>query len=132
MLTAAGIASTNVVQPAGSFPWPDDYDAVIVAASVHGGKFQRNVCRWVQAYADHLNAKPSAFVPVCLGILQRDQAVQHQVRRIVDQFSSRKRLATVRDAHGCWRASLYSLQLAEALDDAAHRRQGGRRYRHQP
>ena len=45
----------------------DDYDAVIVAASVHGGKFQRNVCRWVQAYADRLNAKPSAFVPVCLG-----------------------------------------------------------------
>jgi menaquinone-dependent protoporphyrinogen oxidase len=86
MLTAAGIASTTVVRPAGSFPWPDDYDAVIVAASVHGGKFQRNVCRWVQAYADRLNAKPSAFVPICLGILQRDPAVQQEVRRIVDQF----------------------------------------------
>jgi menaquinone-dependent protoporphyrinogen oxidase len=86
MLTAAGIASTTVVQPAGSFPWPDDYDAVIVAASVHGGKFQRNVCRWVQIYADRLNAKPSAFVPICLGILQRDPAVQHEIRRIVDRF----------------------------------------------
>src|SRR4029077_14384103 len=37
MLTAAGVASTAVVHPKGSFPWPDDYDAVIVAASVHGG-----------------------------------------------------------------------------------------------
>jgi len=86
MLTTAGVASTTVVHPTGSFPCPDDYDAVIVTASVHGGKFQRNVCRWVQAYADRLNAKPSAFVPVCLGVLQRDPTVQHEVRRIVDRF----------------------------------------------
>ena len=30
--------------------------------------------------------KPTAFVPVCLGILQRDPAVQNEVRRIVDRF----------------------------------------------
>jgi menaquinone-dependent protoporphyrinogen oxidase len=86
MLKVAGVDSTTVTEPAGSFPWPDDYDAVIVAASVHGGKFQKKVAAWIQAHADHLNAKPSAFVAVCLGVLQRDPAVQKDVQNIVSRF----------------------------------------------
>ena len=65
---------------------PDDYGAVIVAASVHGGRYQKSVRRWVQGHAFQLRGKPSAFVSVSLGILQKDPKVQGEVAAIVDRF----------------------------------------------
>ena len=79
-------ASITVVQPTGTAPSPAGYDAVIVAASVHGGKFQQPVARWVQAHADALKARPSAFIAVCLGILQHEPAVEEEVHAIVTRF----------------------------------------------
>ena len=68
-------------------PAPDGYDAVIVAASVHAGRYQRPVRRWARTHADVLSHKPAAFVSVCLGVLQHDDAkVQHDLQAIVDQF----------------------------------------------
>src|SRR5438045_707893 len=45
---------------------PDHYDAVIVAASVHAGGYQRGVRQWVATHAAALTARPSAFISVCL------------------------------------------------------------------
>jgi menaquinone-dependent protoporphyrinogen oxidase len=67
-------------------PSPDGYDAVIVAASVHAGGYQRAVRQWVRAHAHALNGKPSAFVSVCLAVLQREPAVQQELTAIVDRF----------------------------------------------
>ena len=86
MLTAAGIRPIAVVQPSGILPRPDAFDAVIVAASVHRGRYQKPVARWVQAHAVRLNGKTSAFVSVSLGILQQDPAVQREIHRIVERF----------------------------------------------
>jgi len=44
----------------------DGYDAVILAASLHVGRFQGNLLRFAQAYRATLNAKPSAFISVSL------------------------------------------------------------------
>src|SRR5690242_2663548 len=49
---------------------PDRFDAVLIAASVHAGGHQRAVRRWVRAYASQLNRMPTAFLSVCLGILE--------------------------------------------------------------
>jgi len=68
--------------------WPDArrYDAVIVAASIHAGGYQRAVKRWVRAHAGVLNEKPTAFVSVCLAVLQREAKVHQELSAIVDEF----------------------------------------------
>ena len=65
---------------------PDGYDGVIVAAPVRGGKYQKPVRRWVRAHAAVLNAKTTAFVSVCLGVLQREPAVDRTLTTIIDRF----------------------------------------------
>ena len=70
-------------QPA---PAPDGYDAVVVAASVHAGRYQRPVEKWVKAHAAAMARRPTAFVSVCLGVLQHDSKVQRDLEAIVDRF----------------------------------------------
>lgn len=65
---------------------PDDFDAVIVAASIHAGGYQRAVVRWVRAHAADLNRRPTAFVSVCLGVLQHDPAVDRDLDAIAERF----------------------------------------------
>lgn len=67
-------------------PDPQDYGAVIVAASIHAGGFQRPVKRWVARHLDALQDVPTAFITVCLGVLQHDPAVDRDLDRIVWEF----------------------------------------------
>jgi menaquinone-dependent protoporphyrinogen oxidase len=65
---------------------PEDYVGVVVAASVHAGGYQRAVRRWVRTYAATLDGRPTAFVSVCLGVLQPDPEVQRQVAETANHF----------------------------------------------
>jgi menaquinone-dependent protoporphyrinogen oxidase len=67
-------------------PSPDGYDAVIVSASVHAGGYQRVVRRWVRTHQPSLEARPTAFVSVCLGVLQHEPEVQRDLQRILAEF----------------------------------------------
>lgn len=67
-------------------PDPDAYDAVVVAASVHAGGYQRPVRRWVRAHAAALGRRPTAFVSVCLGVLEHKPAVDDELKRIRERF----------------------------------------------
>lgn len=67
-------------------PKPDDYDGILIAASVHGGRFQRDVRRWVHANAHLFKYMPTGFVSVCLGVLQPDGDVQREEQSIVNRF----------------------------------------------
>ncbi len=79
-------ADVECVEAKSGCPQPEGYDAVIVAASVHGGKYQRAVRRWARANASALNRRPGAFNSVCLGVLQREAKVQKDVRAIMARF----------------------------------------------
>ena len=79
-------ASVDVIEVNPEWPEPEDYQAVVVAASVHGGKYQRPVRRWVRVNADELNARPTAFVSVCLGVLQHEPQAQEEVAAIMTRF----------------------------------------------
>jgi menaquinone-dependent protoporphyrinogen oxidase len=85
MLQAQGITAP-VVDAAERSPRPDEFDAVIVAASIHAGGFQRSVRRWIRAHAGTLNAKPTAFVCVCLSVLQKDPKVRRDLAGIIERF----------------------------------------------
>lgn len=81
-------ASVDVIEGNAGWPAPEDYSAVVVAASVRGGNYQRPVRRWVRANAAALNARPTAFVSVCLGVLQHEPAVQEELAAIATRFLS--------------------------------------------
>ncbi|MGH7681236.1 MAG: flavodoxin domain-containing protein, partial [Candidatus Eiseniibacteriota bacterium] len=70
-------------------PAPDGYAGVIVAASVHVSGYQRAVERWIAAHRNPLQAKPSAFLSVCLGVLQEEPSVQREIAAIMDGFLTR-------------------------------------------
>jgi menaquinone-dependent protoporphyrinogen oxidase len=65
---------------------PDHYDAVVVAAPVRGGTYLKPVRRWVRAHAAALNTRTTAFVSVCLSVLQHDPAVDRTLTAIMNRF----------------------------------------------
>jgi menaquinone-dependent protoporphyrinogen oxidase len=71
---------------AGADVRPEDYDGVIVAASIVAGGYQRRVRRWVRRHAAQLNARPTAFVSVCLAVLEQREEAQQAVRDITRRF----------------------------------------------
>jgi menaquinone-dependent protoporphyrinogen oxidase len=81
-------ADVDLVQarPGGPNPNPDDYDAVIVAASVHTGGYQRAVWRWVRAHSSGLGGRPTAFVSVCLGVLEHTTASDAELASVMEGF----------------------------------------------
>jgi len=79
-------AAVDVCQASRTHCLPEGHDAVIVAAPVRGGKYLKSIRRWVRQHAAVLNAKPTAFVSICLGILQHDEAVDRTLKTIIGQF----------------------------------------------
>jgi menaquinone-dependent protoporphyrinogen oxidase len=80
--------SVDVLDAAGSL-WrlsPESYDAVIVAASVHIGAYQKGVARWVRTHAEALNHMPSAFLSVCLAVLEQRPEPRQEVETIMRRF----------------------------------------------
>lgn len=63
-----------------------DYDAIIVGASVHGGKHQRYVTRYVKKQVDELNRLPSAFFSVSLTTAEDTDGARDRARRYVAAF----------------------------------------------
>ncbi|MCC7088172.1 MAG: protoporphyrinogen oxidase [Chloroflexi bacterium] len=68
-IAARLIEAGNAVRLAdleGDKPEPGDFDRVVVGASVHFGKYQDKVTRWVAQHVAALNAMPSWFYGVSL------------------------------------------------------------------
>ena len=81
-----GGATVDVFDARGVVRMRDDYAGVIVAASLHAGGYQKSVRKWVRAHAAALAGRPTAFVSVCLGILQKDPAVDRDLAALIEQF----------------------------------------------
>jgi len=78
----------DVVDARVSNPSPADYAGVLVAASLHAGRYQRSVVRWVRNHAEALRGKPSAFLSVCLEVMQKDLGVQRELGGIINRFET--------------------------------------------
>lgn len=70
-------------------PTPKTYDGVIVAASIHIGDYQRAVGRWVRRHAAMLDTLPTAFLSVCLAVLEPRVKPRQEVLRIMRRFLER-------------------------------------------
>jgi menaquinone-dependent protoporphyrinogen oxidase len=62
-----------------------------VAASVRGGKYQRPVGKWVGANASAMQAKPTAFVSVCLAVLDTRPEAAKNLQAVADRFYAETR-----------------------------------------
>jgi len=87
----AQFCSVDIVDSAGQLKRlsPEDYDGVIVTASVHIGSYQRSVADWVRAHAKTLNLMPTAFLSVCLAVLQKEAKVRQEILGIMGRFLDR-------------------------------------------
>lgn len=85
-------------------PDPKAYAGVIVLASVHVRSYQRSVRRWVSANAAALGDRPTAFLSVCLAVLQTDEKTRRDLAGILERFISRT----------CWQPT-FSRHIAGAL-----------------
>ncbi|HEY3219826.1 MAG TPA: flavodoxin domain-containing protein [Gemmatimonadales bacterium] len=83
--------SVDIVDAAGMMHRlsPEGYDGVIVAASVHIGDYQRSVTRWVRRHAAMLNGMPTAFLSVCLAVLEQNAKTRREVANIIERFFAR-------------------------------------------
>lgn len=87
----ANLCSVDALDAAGPL-WrhsPEGYDGVIVAASVHIGDYQRAVGRWVRMHAPLLNRVPTAFLSVCLAVLEKGVGPRQEILRIMRRFLDR-------------------------------------------
>ena len=87
----AQFCSVDVVDSAGQLRRlnPEGYDGVIVTASVHIGSYQRAVAGWVRTHAQTLNLMPTAFLSVCLAVLQTETKPRQEILRIMRRFLDR-------------------------------------------
>jgi len=78
--------NAELCDAARSDPDPSLFSAVVVVASVHAGGYQRSVKRWLKKVQIHLAVRPTAFVSVCLGVLQHEPAVDAELGAILRRF----------------------------------------------
>jgi menaquinone-dependent protoporphyrinogen oxidase len=64
----------------------DEFDAVVVGASIHVGKHQREVVSFARANRDLLAARPNAFFQVSLSSASDDPDRQAEAEGYVDEF----------------------------------------------
>jgi menaquinone-dependent protoporphyrinogen oxidase len=87
-LESKGLKADVVHAGSGVDPRPEDYGAVIVAASIIAGGYQKAVRRWVRAHATALHERPNVFVSVCLSVVTRTPKVDRDLAAILERFST--------------------------------------------
>lgn len=76
----------NIIQAGTIDPRPTDYDGIIVAASVHRGRYHEAMARWIRGHVADLRSKPTAFVSSSLGALKHDPKATAELDAIVHRF----------------------------------------------
>jgi menaquinone-dependent protoporphyrinogen oxidase len=70
----------------GDGPRPEDHDAVVVGASIHGGHHQGEIVRWVGDHRAALASRPSALLSVSLSAADPSAESQAAAQSYVDEL----------------------------------------------
>lgn len=99
-----------ILANAGTAPAPADFDAVILAASLHVGKYQAPIVAYAHLHRLDLQARPNAFISVSLSAAGHDQRDWAGVERCLKQFIDATGWTprTVHQAAGALRYSQYN------------------------
>jgi len=87
VLTGDGLTVETVeLERHGPWPSPEGHEAVVVAASVHQGRHQKQVAAWVREHRDTLAAVPTALVSVSLSAAEDSDEARTTARACADHF----------------------------------------------
>ena len=88
---------------------PHGFDAVIIAASLHAGRYQSAVVHFVSKYLAAINARPNAFLSVSLAAATDDEDDALGLERCVIDFSEQTGWSPQRIHHiaGAFRYTSY-------------------------
>lgn len=78
---SVGLFHTNVRPPS-----PDGYDAVIIAASIHAGKYQASVEHYIREHHTQLNKMLSIFISVSLTAASEDRESWDELKHQTEEF----------------------------------------------
>lgn len=67
-------------------PPPDNFDSVIIGASLHYEKYQDSVAQYVKNYHSALNQKPTAFISVSLTAANDEPESWNELKTITNNF----------------------------------------------
>ena len=77
------------LDPKRAEPAPQEYEAVILGASIHAGHHQRAMLRWAEQHRTSLGLMPSAFFSVCLTAADDTDESRAATRGYLDDFTER-------------------------------------------
>ncbi|HUB09703.1 MAG TPA: flavodoxin domain-containing protein [Myxococcales bacterium] len=105
----------------------EGYDAVLVGASVHLGRHQRAVRRFIAAHEGLLGAAHTGFFSVCLAIASKNERERREARRTAEAFpeSLGWRPDVVQVFGGALMLSKYGFLTRLVMRAIARREQGG-------
>jgi menaquinone-dependent protoporphyrinogen oxidase len=105
-------------------PQPQPFDAIVIAASVHAGRYQPAITEYVRRHLRDIESHPNAFLSVSLSAAGHEASDLEGLKRCVETFSRETRWTPriVHHAAGALRYSAYSLIKRWALRAIARRR----------
>ncbi len=68
---------------------PREFDAVVIAASVHTGRYQSAIIHFVRKHLAAINARPNAFLSISLSAASNDENDARGLDRCVADFTQR-------------------------------------------
>jgi menaquinone-dependent protoporphyrinogen oxidase len=100
-----------------------DFDGVLVAASLHLGRYQPAVVDFVHRHIDKIDRKPNAFISVSLAALSQDQDEIEGLRDCVRRFTEETRWTPghLHHAAGAFRFTAYDFFRRWAMKYIAHK-----------
>lgn len=103
---------------------PREFDAVIVAASLHVGRYQSAVIHFVNKHLAAISARPNAFLSVSLAAASDDEDDIHGLKRCVSDFVHQTGWTPRRIQHvaGAFRYTSYDFLKRWAMKYIAHRK----------
>ena len=122
-----GIGCHAAVEAAGPdprYPDPEPYDALLLAASLHVGRYQAQLVEYARAQHELLNLKPSAFISVSLSAAGVNPEDWEGVEQCLDRFEHETHWTpkAVHHAAGAIRYSQYDFFKRLALKHIARER----------
>jgi menaquinone-dependent protoporphyrinogen oxidase len=103
---------------------PRDFDAVIVAASLHAGHYQAAVIDFVGTHLAAIDERPNAFLSISLAAASSDEDDVQGLKRCVTEFTRQTGWKPRRIHHvaGAFRYTSYDFLKRWAMKYIAHRK----------
>ena len=67
-------------------PSPEDFDSILLGASIHVHKYQKSLAKYIDNYRNLLNEKHSAFFSVCMAVARNDKSEHEAVYEMTHKF----------------------------------------------